>query len=306
VVAARWAARHPDRLRAAVDRQLDRPWVVRLRTRYQRQLAFLAERLRPGGALGLSLTVSVLALVGAGWAFGAVLQDVLAGEEGALLDRPVQRFFVAHREAWLTPLMRGSANLGNAAVLVGLILLVGLAWWARTRTWRPLWLLAGAYLGAWALASTVEDLTHRARPPAAQAIGHWTGYAFPSGHTTKATAVYGMLAALLAGATPHWGRKVAVWTTAVLVAGLVGLAELYLGAHWLTDVLGALALGAAWVFVLVTASRTVSALHSRTADARSPPAGGRPAEAGPPQAHAPAIPGDPPAAPGEAGDRARD
>ncbi len=266
VLAARWVARHPDRLRAVVDRQLDRPWVARLRARYQRQLAFLAERLRPGGALGLSLTVSVLALVGAGWAFGAVLQDVLAGDEGALLDGPVQRFFLAHREAWLTPLMRGLTDLGNAAVLIALILLIGLVWWWRRRTWRPLWLLAGAYLGAWALSETVKDLTHRARPPAAQAIGHWTGYAFPSGHTTKATAVYGMLAALLAAATPRWGHKVALWTAAALLAGLVGLSRLYLGAHWLTDVLGALALGAAWLFILLTATRTVDALRAAPGD----------------------------------------
>ncbi len=283
VLAARWVARHPERLSAVVDRQLDRPWIARLRARYQRQLAFLAERLRPGGALGLSLTVSVLALVGAGWAFGAVLQDVLAGNEGgALLDGPVQRFFVAHREPWLTPLMRAATNLGNAAVLIGLTLLVGLAWWARSRTWRPLGLLAIAYLGAWVLSATISDLTHRARPPAAQAIGHWTGYAFPSGHTTKATAVYGMLAALLAAATPRWRRKVSAWTAAVLLAGLVGLSQLYLGAHWLTDVLGALTLGAAWLFVLLTATRTIDAL--RTAPA-APAAPAAPSDAHPASPH---------------------
>jgi undecaprenyl-diphosphatase len=265
VLTARWVAHHPERLRALVDRQLDRPWVARLRARYRRQLAFLAERLRPGGALGLSLTVSVLALVGAGWAFGAVLQDVLAGDEGALLDGPVQRFFVVHREAWLTLLMRATTDLGNAAVLAGLVLLAGLAWWARTRSWRPLGLLAAAWLGAWVLSDTIKLLTHRARPPVSQAIGHWTGFAFPSGHTTTAGAVYGMLAALLAATTPRWGRKVAAWTAALLLAGLVGLSRLYLGASWLTDVLGALALGAAWLFVLLTASRTMSALHRRTA-----------------------------------------
>jgi len=281
VLAARWIAGHPDRVRGLADRQLQRPWIQRIRGRYQRQLAFLARRLRPGGALGLSLTATAAGLIAAGWAFGAVLQDVLAGDEGALLDRPVQRFFVAHREAWVTPLMRGLTDLGNAAVLAGLLLAVGLLWWWRRRTWRPLWLLAGAYVGAWALSETVKDLTRRARPPAAQAIGHWTGYAFPSGHTTKATAVYGMLAALLAAATPRWGHKVTCWTAAALLAGLVGLSRLYLGAHWLTDVLGALALGAAWLFVLLTATRTVQALHSRTADPHPPPRGGQPAQPAP-------------------------
>jgi membrane-associated phospholipid phosphatase len=236
--------------------------VRRLRGRYQRQLTFLTRWLQPHGAVGLTLTLTAVALVAAGWAFGAVLQDVAAHDELALIDQPVQRFFLAHREAWLTPVMRGVTDLGNAAVLIGLILVVGLAWWARARTWRPLWSLAGAYLGAWVLSEFVKDLTHRARPPAAQAIGHWTGYAFPSGHTIKATAVYGMLAALLAATTPRWGRKVTWWTVAALLAGLVGLSRLYLGAHWLTDVLGALALGAAWLFALLAATRTVDALRA--------------------------------------------
>jgi membrane protein DedA with SNARE-associated domain/membrane-associated phospholipid phosphatase len=275
VAAARWAAGNPERLRQVAGRQLERPWVARLRARYRRQLAFLAKRLRPGGALGLSLTVSVLALVAAGWAFGAVLQDVLAGDEGALLDAPVQRYLLQHREDWLTTVVRGVTDLGNGAVLAGLVLLVGLAWWSRARTWRPLWLLAGAYLGAWLTSGAVKDLTHRARPPAAQAIGHWTGYAFPSGHTTKAAAVYGMLAALLAAATPHWGRKVSLWTAAALLAGLVGLSRLYLGANWLSDVLGALALGAAWLFALLAAARTVDALRRPGGDGRA----GRPAAA---------------------------
>ena len=263
VLGARWVAGHPDRVRAMVDRQLNRPWVARLRGRYHRQLVFLEERLRPHGALGLSLTVSVVALVAAGWAFGAVLQDVLAGDDGALLDGPVQRFFVAHREAWLTTVLRGVTDLGNSALLIGLLLAVGLLWWWRRRTWRPLSLLAGAYLGAFGLSEAIKELTHRARPPAAEAIGHWTGFAFPSGGTTRATAVYGMLAVLLAATTPHWGRKVGLWTAATLLAGSVGLSRLYLGASWLTDVLGGLALGAAWLFVLLTLEHAIPGLRAR-------------------------------------------
>jgi membrane protein DedA with SNARE-associated domain/membrane-associated phospholipid phosphatase len=261
VLGARWVAHHPDRLRAVVDRLLDRPWVARLRGRYQRQLAFLARRLQPQGALGLSLTASALAIVAAGWAFGAVLQDVAAHDELALVDQPTQRFFVAHREAWLTLVMRGITNLGNSALLIGVLLSVGLLWRWRAGAWRPLALLASSFAGAWALSNIVKALTHRPRPPAAQAIGHWTGFAFPSGHATNATAVYGMLAALLAATTPRWGRKVTAWTAALLVVGLVGLSRLYLGAHWLTDVLAAIALGAAWVFGLLAITRTVRGLH---------------------------------------------
>jgi membrane protein DedA with SNARE-associated domain/membrane-associated phospholipid phosphatase len=261
VLGARWIAHHPDRVRAFADRQLDRPWVRRFRRRYQRQLAFLARRLQPGGALGLSLTTNVVVLIAAGWAFGALLQDVVSHDELALVDAPVQRFFVAHREAWLTPLMRIVTNFGNSAVLIGILLTVGLVWrWRGAgRTWRPLGLLAAAYVGAAVLSNTVGALSHRARPPAAQAIGHLTGYTFPSGHATSATAVYGMLAALFAATTPLWSRKVALWTAAVLVVGLVGLSRLYLGLNWLTDVLAGTALGAAWLFGLLVVTRTIHA-----------------------------------------------
>jgi membrane protein DedA with SNARE-associated domain/membrane-associated phospholipid phosphatase len=271
---ARFIAHHPRRVQGAVARQLDRPRVRALRRRYATQLAFLTRRLRPGGALGLSLTVTVLALAGAGWAFGALLQDVLGHDETALLDPPVQAFFVAHREAWLTHLMRAVTDLGGAALLIPLAVGAGLLWRWRTGIWRPLLLLASAYAGAWLLQISVKQLTHRPRPPAALALDAFSGYAFPSGHATDAAAVYGMLAALLAASTPRWSRKVTVWAVAAGLVLLVGLSRVYLGGHWLTDVLGGFALGAAWLFALLTITHTIDGLHTGAAATASPGHGG--------------------------------
>ena len=268
-VVVRWLIRHPDHLTAVVDRQLQRPWVARLRDRYQRQLAFLARRLRPGGALGLSLTVTVSAQVAAGWAFGAVLQDVLARDELALVDQPVALFFVAHREPWLTRLMQDLTNLGSVRLLLPLIVLVGVGWWLRRRTWRPLALLAAAYLGADLAFNAVKELVQRPRPPAGILLKPVTGPSFPSGHATQAVAVYGMLAALAAAATSSWARKVGAWAAAVVIVGVVAVSRLYLGAHWLTDVLGGLALGAAWLFALLTSVRTID--HLRAHPPEQPP-----------------------------------
>jgi len=274
VAAARWIAHHPQRIQAATARQLDRPRVLALRQRYATQLAFLARRLRPGGALGLSLTVTVLALAGAGWAFGALLQDVLANDETALLDRPVQAFFLAHREAWLTHLMRAITDLGGADLLIPLVIGAGLLWRWRARSWRPLLLLACAYAGAYLLQISVKQLTHRPRPPAALTLEHFSGYAFPSGHATDAAAVYGMLAALLAAVTTRWSRKVTVWAVAAVLVLLVGFSRVYLGGHWLTDVLGGFALGAAWLFALLTITRTIGGLHTGPPAATQPGRGG--------------------------------
>jgi membrane-associated phospholipid phosphatase len=271
VVAVRWLVGHPDRVRALAERQLARPWLARLRDRYQHQLAFLARRLRPGGALGLSLTATVAALVAAGWAFGAVLQDVLARDELELVDRPVALFFVRHREAWLTRGPQDLTNLGSIRVLLPLIMVVGLGWWLRHRTWRPLRLLAAACAGAELAFNAVKELVHRPRPPAVILLKPVAGPSFPSGHATQAVAVYGMLAALAAATTPRWSGKVTAWALAVVIIAVVAVSRLYLGAHWLTDVLGGLALGAAWLFALLASVRTIGRLHAHSPDQ---PAGG--------------------------------
>jgi undecaprenyl-diphosphatase len=227
-----------------------------------RQLDFLLRRLRPEEALGLSLTASLAVIALAGWALGAVTQDVLSSESLNAVDRPVLRFFVGHREAWLTTTAKVISSLGSPAVLIPLVVVVGLAWRGRAQSWRALALLAGAYGGAEGLFQAIKVLVNRPRPPAAMAVGHFSGSAFPSGHATLAVAVWGMLAALAAATTPRWAHKAAAWTAAVFVAGLVGVTRMYLGAHWLTDVVGGWALGALWLFALLTTVRTLTALRA--------------------------------------------
>ncbi|HVW31610.1 MAG TPA: bifunctional DedA family/phosphatase PAP2 family protein, partial [Acidimicrobiia bacterium] len=261
VVAARWAARHQDRFRAGMAAQLDRPGILRLRARYGRQLGFLARRVSPSGALGLSLTASLAALVVAGWGLGAVVQDVLVGGGATRLDLPVLRWFARHREPWLTTGLRTVTVLGDAALLIPLVLVVGFGLTWRLRRPRPLTLLVAGYGGADLLSQAIRALTARTRPPPVYAVGHFAGHSFPSGHTTEATAAFGMLAAVLAAATPRWQRRVAAWAAAVVVAGLVGISRLYLGAHWLTDVLAGWALGSTWLLLVVAVDQAVAGLR---------------------------------------------
>jgi membrane protein DedA with SNARE-associated domain len=267
VLLARWVTRHPERVRTALRRQLGRPAVARLRARYERQLAFLGGRLRPGGALGLSLTLGLAGIGLAGWAFGAVLQEVLAREGLTQLDQVVQRFFSDHRELWLTTALRSGAGLGGAGLLGAVALASGLALRLLRGRWLPLGLLLAAYGGAELLAITVDALVMRPRPP--QPLVAAGGFAFPSREATAAIAVYGMLA-VLAGATSRWSGRVTVWTAAALILVLLALAQIYLGANWLSDVLGGWALGGLWLVVLLTVVRTLTGWRAGARDAREP------------------------------------
>jgi len=271
VLAARYIARHPERFRAAARRFADRPVVDRLRARHQRQLTFLARRLRPGGALGLSLTLGLVAVGLTGWAFGAVLQDVLAHENLTEVDLPLWHYLQRHQEPWATTSLRLAVRLGSQWLLGGVAVAGGVALrllhgrgsdasQLRRGRWQPLWLLLAAWLGGEALASMIAALINRPRPPLALLAA--TGSAFPSREATAGAALYGMLATLLAAATSRWSVRVALWTAAVLLLGAVGLGQTYLGTNWLSDVLGGDALGGLWLFVLLIAVTTMRRLHA--------------------------------------------
>ncbi len=252
VLAARWVARHPDRAARPLLRVWHAPPIQRLADRYSRQVAFLADRLRPGAALGLLLTAQLALLAALGAAFGAILDDVTGHEELISIDGPVASFVVAHREPWLTHLFEIATWAGNTVVLVPVLTAVGLCLRRTTRSWRPLLFLTSSLAGATALSALIKLAVGRPRPNAG-ALVDALGYAFPSGHATAATAGWLSVAIMLNGLTTRWARKVAMITVALLIAALVGLSRVYLGVHEPTDVLGGWALGSLWVAaILVT------------------------------------------------------
>ena len=193
--------------------------------------------------------------------------SVLSGDSFDPVDRPVLNFLVAHREPWLTHAATAVSALGSSAVLVPLLVTVGLWWRWRRGTWRTAVVLAAGYGGAVALYGLIKVVVGRPRPPLASAVHHFSDYSFPSGHATQAIVAWGMLAALVAAATPRWSRKVAAWAAALFIAVMVAATRLYLGAHWFTDVVGGLVLGALWLSALLTLTHAVPAFRAGPATA---------------------------------------
>src|SRR5207248_2275064 len=183
----------------------------------ERQLHFVARRVRPEGALGLSLTLGLLGIVLFGVLFGRILGQVLSDQTFSI-DLHVHDWLVDHRQAYLTTAMKPVSALGGSAVLIPLVLALGVAWWIWRRSPKALGTLSAAYGGAFLLALVVKHLVNRPRPPVPDGVHAFMGSAFPSGHATQAVAVYGAVAALAATTTSRWAGKVACWTVALLVA----------------------------------------------------------------------------------------
>lgn len=241
------------RLEALGERLAATPAFVWVRSRFPAQVTWTGNRLDPSSPRGFWLTFTVAIGALAVWAFAGLTQDVVAHDEMALIDPQFETWVVAHRIAWVSSAMRIVTWLGSTTVIVPLMLVAVVGLVARRRDWRSAALLVAAVAGAAGLYNIVKPVVGQPRPPAALWIGHFGGAGFPSGHATQGVAFYGMLAVLLSIGLSLRARTF-LWAGAGLVATAIGASRIYLGAHWLSDVLAGYALGAAWVAVLLAAN----------------------------------------------------
>jgi len=249
--------RLPDRLARA------RP-VAWARRRFPDRSAWLARRIDTRSPAGFGLSVVVLTGAVCTWIFIGLTQDVFAHEEAVLTDPGVTRFVVDHRVAWATALMKSVTWLGSNVLMIPLVAIVGSYFLFRDRDWRPAASMAAALVGANVIYRVVKSWVGRPRPPGSLHLIGVSGFSFPSGHATVAVACWG-LAALLLGAGRPIRVKLALWTAAVVIVGLVGLSRVYLGAHWWTDVVAGFALGGLWLCLLGLLLRRRQATLARVA-----------------------------------------
>jgi cation-transporting ATPase E/undecaprenyl-diphosphatase len=189
------------------------------------------------------LAVSALLVVGGAWLFFGVLEDVLSHDPLVLVDVQVLHLAQALRGPTTDHLMVGITELGDAAVLLPLIVAT-LAWFVARRLWLSAAYWVGAVGVAQLLAQVIKLALHRPRPMPLYAGAQ--AFSFPSDHAVMSAVVYGMLAwLLLRRASPRWQRVGGA--AAMTLVLLIGLSRVYLGAHWLSDVLGGLAFGVGWV-----------------------------------------------------------
>lgn len=238
---------------------------------FGRTLAGLATRLRtrlaPHTVLIASLVIG-LALFTALTAAAAAVYDAVVETEGvAVLDRPVLDAAEAARTPALTALVQAYTWLGGG---IGMPILatvgaVGLA--VAWRQWTPVLLVAATAAGSLTLTAVGKSVVGRTRPPLADAVPPYELTAsFPSGHTLNAVALAGVVAYLLVRRQSRRRSRIITLCCAAVFALLMGLSRIYLGHHWLTDVLVAWALGLGWLTVVITAHRLLLTLRRRTDD----------------------------------------
>ena len=187
---------------------------------------------------------------------------------GALLnalpwDRPVTDFLVELRTPWLDTIVRKISFLGSTRVVILVAGLAALASWKRCP--RLALAIVVIALARPLIEFAFKEIVDRPRPAGDRLVAG-NGPSFPSGHPLATAASWCLLPLVVALYTARrwiwWSVSIAVWTLAVLFAA----SRVWLGVHWTSDVVAALALA---VLGVALAERFISATHGSCGAGRS-------------------------------------
>ena len=202
-------------------------------------------------------------------AFVAVLNQFLEKDDLYFVDQPVLEGLARERTPWLTTVLTWVTNAFGPGILPILVGVACLAWWLATKRWRNPALLMGAMVTSTVIAFVVKAIVHRPRPPARLQVipGLETSFSFPSGHTAGAATLVLTLAYLVWSGLRGRRRLMALAVGSVLIIALVGGSRLYLGYHFVTDVLAGACLGLVTLGLVVATSGWLDLRQRRRATA---------------------------------------
>jgi undecaprenyl-diphosphatase len=176
-------------------------------------------------------------------------------------------WFHEHASPGWTDVFTVVTRLGSFAVLAA-VLAIGTIALARRRLYPELWFLLLAAGGTKLLTEALKWSVGRDRPTFPDPLATESSSSFPSSHASMSLAVYGSLAVIVARRLePTWQRAAVLGGTAVLVA-LIGLSRLYLGVHYLSDVVAGYALALAWMSLCALAVSLYAGREDNGVDGR--------------------------------------
>ncbi|MBA2561257.1 MAG: phosphatase PAP2 family protein [Propionibacteriales bacterium] len=196
----------------------------------------------------------------------AEIYDNVTDHNGiAGFDRPVLDQMIAWRTADRNSWVTHATSLGSASTMpiIATVAALAIAWWWRR--WTPVLLMAIAAGGSLVMTVLGKEVVNRARPDHALAVPPFESSAsFPSGHSLNTWVILGIVAYLVACRLGNTFAATVTVVVALVLAVAMGLSRVYLGLHWLTDVLVAWTLGTAWLAVIITGHRLALTVADRT------------------------------------------
>ncbi|MFZ2412756.1 MAG: phosphatase PAP2 family protein [Candidatus Cryosericum sp.] len=239
----------------------------------RKQMSFLISRTR----LWLQNPVPFAVLVGAALLYVAALasglaEDVLDNDSIVRADGWLVHWLAAHRTPVGIGFFEAVSFIGNWEISI--IVLIGAVIFLWNRRRRSAVAMIVATTGSQIVVSLGKAGFGRPRPPAVLAVVTPLDASFPSGHASISVALYALGFYLLFRSPRSPGLRRLWPALAVLFPLLIGFSRLYLGAHYLSDVLGGWGVGLWWSILVLGVPAFVRrrrAANTQAADLRSRP-----------------------------------
>jgi membrane-associated phospholipid phosphatase len=218
--------------------------VVKEVASHPRLRALARSRVDASTTTGLALTLALAIVLIGVVAIGALLVMVQHNAGLARYDLSAARWGASHATGGSTDFLRDVSLLGGTPVMIVVALAAAAVEYARTRARAVIGFIAVVVLGELILQNVTKLIVDRARPGIHRLTG-FSGSSFPSGHATTAAATFAAVAFLL-GRGRARRTKALLAGAAAAIAVAVATTRVFLGVHWMTDVLAGLAMGWAW------------------------------------------------------------
>jgi len=223
----------------------------------------------PDGYLGLHLSIGFVIAVLAGYFFAEIADKVFfEGFAYLQMDIVARNFVEGINTPAVTSLMQRITWIGNPVPVAALSLLIGI-FLSYRHSRRRLYCFAAIMGGGALLNLFLKDAFQRARP----AIPHIVlagGYSFPSGHSMGSVLFFGGLAYVLMFSTERSGlQRILAVVLCTIAALLIGFSRIYLGVHYLSDVIAGYTAGFCWIGICITGTETWVRLRDRNSARKS-------------------------------------
>lgn len=133
--------------------------------------------------------------------------------------------------------------LGEWWIVASFLIIISVFFMAKKRARYDL-ILWPVFCGSAITAFAIKYLAHRQRPP--MAMIQETSSSFPSAHAVISVAFYGFVAYLIFRNAKSASAKILIFAVAFVLITLLGFSRLYLGVHYLSDVIAGYLFGLAW------------------------------------------------------------
>jgi membrane-associated phospholipid phosphatase len=190
-------------------------------------------------------------------AFGMIAEDVATKDSSLQQDIQVSTWLHTHGNPVFSAFLLAISQLHSpVGVTVMCAILAFFLWRNGDRYW--VLSLALAVPGGMLLNVILKQVFNRTRPVWDDPLLTLTSHSFPSGHAAGATLFYGFLAVYMVWRMKNASARVLAVFGCVLMVVLVSFSRVYLGVHYLSDVLGAVSLSSAWLVLCLVAVRAIA------------------------------------------------